>query len=112
MRDKLDLYQIPKKGIQKMTDIIRQLQARVEVHASQNCIAIHSGNENKSPIDEINDESDKQYNEKISEVPLPISEDQAVRQVDQEAFEATLRLCKILEKWAIKQRDFSEITML
>jgi hypothetical protein len=107
IRDKVDLYNIPGKGIQKINDVIQQIERKLRSHADMNGIAMYSPNDNKSSMDEINDESDKAYEEKISEIPLPIPLDTAIRQVDHEAFEATIKLAEVVKAWAVKQRDYS-----
>ena len=107
MKDKLNLHQLSKPGIQKMHDVLGDVTVKVEVHAHANSIAVCNIHENKSRIDEINSEANKQYENKISEIPLPIPLDAAIRQVDSEAFFATIKLAKVIITWAEKQRDYS-----
>lgn len=107
LMDKLDLYQLSKPAVQKLYDKLGEFQMKVEVHAHQNGIAVCNVHENKSQMDEINSQANKQYEEKISEIPLPIPLDVAIKQVDSEAFFATIKLAKVIISWAEKQRDYS-----
>lgn len=107
MKEKLNLYQLSKPAIQKMHDMLGDVMVRVEVHAHANSIAVCNIHENKSRIDEINSEANKQYENKISEIPLPIPLDAAIKAVDAEAFDSTIKLAKVIIAWAEKQRDYS-----
>lgn len=107
IRDKLNLYALSKQSIQKGYDMLDDIKIKFEVHAHANSIAVINIHENKSRMDEINSQANKQYENKISEIPLPISLDAAVRKVDAEAFEATMKLAKVIIAWAEKQRDYS-----
>lgn len=107
IRDKLNLYQLSKPGVQKVHGILTDVKFKFEEHAHVNGIAVCDIHENKSQMDEINSQANKQYENKISEIPLPVPLDTAIKAVDAEAFEQTLKLAKVIIAWAEKQRDYS-----
>lgn len=107
LRDKFNYNQFSKKGIQKFNDICVDIVSKVSNFASQNGIAVYNVHDNSSAMDETNDNADKAYEDKISEEPLPLSMDAAIRQVDAEAYEETMKVIEAIKTWANKQRDYS-----
>ena len=108
MRDKVNLYQLSKPGIQKLYSSLTDLTFKIEAHAHANSIAVCNVHENKSQMDEINSQANRQYENKISEIPLPVPLDKAITAIDKEAFEETMKLAKVIIAWAEKQRDYSK----
>lgn len=105
IRDKLDFFQLTKNATQKVAEVIYDIKQHAEDHARENSFELYNRHHTKSDLDFINDGADDVFDEKISKPPAPIPHDEAVRLVDAEAYEVSIRVADKLKEWADKQKN-------
>jgi hypothetical protein len=103
-----DCLDVAPKGIQRMLDSIYKLGHKLENFADHNGIAYYNPYNEKSITDEINDNADDEFEETISEPSLPISKNELIRKIDDEAFDETINLADDIRTWAKLQRPDPE----
>ena len=103
-----DCLDVQPKGIQKMLDSLYKLEHKLEDFADHNGIAYYNPYSEKSTTDEINDNADDEYDETISEPSLPVSVNEVIRKIDDEAFDQTILLADDIRTWAKLQRPDPE----
>lgn len=105
IRDDFNPFQVTKNSIQKIAEVIFDIEKKLEDHAHENSFELYNRHHTKSDLDFVNDNADDEFDDKISKPDAPIPHDEAIRLVDAEAYEVSIRVADKLKEWADKQKN-------
>jgi hypothetical protein len=103
VKSKFNPDHVDKKTNQRIMDLIWDIEEKQKSYCDKEGIPTFNIHSNKTAIDEINDNADSEFDEKISKPDAPISLNEAIRRVDEEAYNLTIAVADAIRDWAEKQ---------